>query len=78
MTKNVEPRSPQKNFDPKNLPVGVGINDDGGCGVQGGEADRLGRLASLSIADMSPKLALQRILNLWQGKQYREAAAFLR
>ncbi|XP_023328547.1 uncharacterized protein LOC111701481 isoform X2 [Eurytemora carolleeae] len=45
---------------------------------QGIDGERVGRLASLSIADMSPKLALQRILTLWQRRQYREAAAFLR
>ena len=36
------------------------------------------RLASLTIADMSPKLALQRILALYQRGDHREAAAFIR
>ena len=36
------------------------------------------RLASLSIADMSPKLALQRILALYERGDHREAAAFIR
>ena len=36
------------------------------------------RLASLTIADMSPKLALQRILALYGRGDHREAAAFIR
>ena len=36
------------------------------------------RLASLTIADMSPRLALQRILALYNRGDYREAAAFIR
>ena len=36
------------------------------------------RLASLTIADMSPKLALQRILALFERGDHREAAAFIR
>lgn len=36
------------------------------------------RLASLTIADMSPKLALQRVLLLFDKGEYREAAAFVR
>ena len=36
------------------------------------------RLASLTIADMSPKLALQRVLLLFDKGEYREAAAFIR
>ena len=35
------------------------------------------RMASLSIADMSPRLALQRILALFKKGEQREAAAFL-
>ena len=34
-------------------------------------------MASLSIADMSPRLALQRILALFERGEQREAAAFL-
>ena len=34
-------------------------------------------MASLSIADMSPRLALQRILALFEKGEQREAAAFL-
>jgi len=36
------------------------------------------RLASLTIADMSPRLALQRILALYERGDHREAAAFIR
>ena len=36
------------------------------------------RLASLTIADMSPRLALQRILALYDRGDHREAAAFIR
>ncbi|TRY74938.1 hypothetical protein TCAL_04579 [Tigriopus californicus] len=36
------------------------------------------RLASLTIADMSPKLARQRILLLYEKGDHREAAAFIR
>ncbi len=36
------------------------------------------RLASLTIADMSPKLALHRILALYEKGDHREAAAFIR
>ncbi len=36
------------------------------------------RLASLTIADMSPRLALQRIMLLFDRGDHREAAAFLR
>ena len=36
------------------------------------------RLASLTIADMSPKLALQRVLLLFDKGEFREAAAFIR
>lgn len=36
------------------------------------------RLASLTIADMSPKLALQRILALYERGDHREAAGFIR
>lgn len=36
------------------------------------------QLASLSIADMSPKLAVQRVVGLFQRGEHREAAAFLR
>ena len=35
------------------------------------------QMASLSIADMSPRLALQRILALFERGEQREAAAFL-
>jgi len=46
----------------------------------GKESDNGSRrqLASLSIADMSPRLALQRILALFERGEQREAAAFLR
>lgn len=36
------------------------------------------RLASLTIADMSPRLALQRILLLYDKNEHRECAAFIR
>ncbi len=36
------------------------------------------RLASLTIADMSPRLVLQRVRVLFDGGDHREAAAFLR
>ncbi len=36
------------------------------------------RLASLTIADMSPRLALQRIMLLYERGDHREAAAFIR
>ena len=43
-----------------------------------GQSRRSRQLASLSIADVSPRLALQRILALFQRGEHREAAAFLR
>ena len=43
-----------------------------------GQSRRSRQLASLSIADVSPRLALQRILALFQRGDHREAAAFLR
>ena len=41
------------------------------------EVTRSRQMASLSIADMSPRLALQRILALFERGEQREAAAFL-
>ena len=41
------------------------------------EVSRSRQMASLSIADMSPRLALQRILALFEKGEQREAAAFL-
>ena len=52
------------------------MSDMSGGGERSSRRSR--QLASLSIADVSPRLALQRILALFQRGDHREAAAFLR
>ena len=52
------------------------LSDISGSGERSSRRSR--QLASLSIADVSPRLATQRILALFQRGEHREAAAFLR
>lgn len=62
----------------KEVRSGGELSDISGSGSGERSSRRSRQLASLSIADVSPRLALQRILALFQRGDHREAAAFLR